>query len=361
VTEHTAPPHQLPLVVAGLLRYAPAVPKVLSFPAARVGAAVVTGIGFFIMVAFFVAPVTYGFGTGRINANQARWLFLVVLGTIPTFGAVTAATSMLDAYAQGKFRLPPSAEGQRGSGRSQNPWWLGLLAGLFIGLPVVLASFFYISATWPAAGLTPLDVTLLLASVSGVLTGVVLFVCTGGVVLREIAVPRPARLFQGSLQAYLWQRHVLPQFVINAWFNAWAGLSIVKGPVSDPASSIGRSDVLLEASITGLFLVLGLASGTRAYVDFDLRWGVMQRVPDRAPGPLRIAGLLFGCACGAWLMLCLVLFGLGIERIHTWPLVAARGVLYGTYSAAIAYWSARWSLMTRAPAHAPVVTETATD
>jgi hypothetical protein len=200
---------------------------------------------------------------------------------------------------------------------------------------------------------------LWLSACAGAIAAIATYERSGRYVLREIAVPIEQRRFGGSVRAYLWQRHVVPQFVMNAWFNGWAGLSMVNGSIHDPASSLSRSGVLLDAGATGLLLTFGIALGTRGYVNFDLRWGVAPRLPDRAPSGLRSSLRLLAGTAGAWLALSLGMFALDIDRVHTWPLVAAHGVLLGLLCSVIAYWSARWTLSAAATQPADAAPATA--
>jgi hypothetical protein len=327
----------------------------LTFQTARFGAAVMTGIAFFIMIVVFVGAVVLGLGD-RVTSEQARWLCVVVLSAVPAFAAHGASTSFLDAYAQKKFELPPRAAAQLGTatGTTGNPWQNASVAAAAVGLPFAALSFWWIRRTWPNDSFAPLSFVMWLSGWSGLIAAVVMFARTGGTFLREVAVPKARRRFAGTAEAYIWQRHAIPQFLINAWFNGWAGLSMVQGPVSDPSSSLSRSDVLLEACMTGCFLALGIAAGTYGYATFDVRWGVAPVLPARgaAISGVRFGVRLLGFTACVWLLLCAAMFGLGIERVHTWPLVVGRAVLYGAFSGVLGYWSAHWTLSHAEPAHA---------
>lgn len=331
----------------------------LTFPAARFGAAVVTGIGFFIMVVVFIGAVVLGLGD-RVTGEQARWLCVIVLSSVPAFAAHAASTSFPDAYLQNKFHLPPSAAGQPcdGQGPAINPWWHASQLAVIVGLPLSSLSFWWVQRTWPNDSFSKLSFVMWLSAASGVVAAVVMFARTGKAFFREVAIPRERRRFRGSVYAYLWQRHGIPQLLLNAWFNGWAALTMVQGPVSDPSSSLSRSDVLIEACMTGCFLALGIAGGTRGYATFDVRWGVAPELPTRAAAEsgLRFTGRLLTFTLCVWLVLCLVMFGLDIERVHTWTLVWTRAVFYGAFSGVLGYWSAHWTLATVEPfAAAPEV------
>jgi hypothetical protein len=326
----------------------PAVPKPVSFRTARIGAAILAGFGFAGMVALFVAMTVDAMHVEQVAAHQALWLFMIVLSSVPLFAAHGTYTTFVDAYAQGKFHLPPSAAGQHAD-TSTNPWRGALIACGVVGLPVTALAYVLIPRAWPHDGLSPSGFSALIAGCSGLLAGAVTFAWTGRTFLREVAVPQEGRSFRGSLDAYIWQRHAIPQFLINAWFNAWAALSLVRGPVSDPSSNMPREGLMIDAFVTAIGLALGIAAGTRAYASFDLRWGVVVARATRAPSPLRIGLMLLGGAVCTGLAIALVLFGLGVERLHTWPLVAWRGLLCGSYAGSVAYWCAHWSLSTPLP------------
>jgi hypothetical protein len=334
----------------------PGAPKPVAFLTARIGGAVLTGFAFAGMVAIFVAMTVDAMHLDRVGIVHARWLFMVVLSSVPLFAAHGASTSFLDAYAQGKFYLPPSAAGHTGGGTTANPWHNALLAGCVVGLPITILSYALIPRLWPQDGFSPSGFSALIAASSGVLAAAVMFAWTGRAFLREVAVPAQRRQFHGSLKSYIWQRHVIPQFLINAWFNAWAALSLVHGPVSDPNSSMSRGSLLIDAFVSPLGLAFGIAAGTRAYASFDLRWGVMAAQPARARGSMRPAWLMLGGALGTGLVIALVLFALGIEQVHTWPLVAARGLLCGAYCGAIAFWNVHWTLCSAEPIPATSMT-----
>ena len=119
--------------------------------------------------------------------------------------------------------------------------------------------------------------------------------------------------------------------------------------MADPNSGLPRWIILAEVALTTSFLALGIAVGTRSYAGFDVRWGVIGRLPERALSTWRFTGLLAGATVGVWLALSLVMFGFGIERMSTWPIVAWRALFYGAYAGVIAYWSARWTLATPQP------------
>jgi hypothetical protein len=316
---------------------------------ARIGAAVLTAFGFVGMVALFVAMTVDAMKVERVGVNHARWLFMIVLSSVPLFAAHGACTSFLDAYAQGKFYLPPSAAGRSSRGSTSNPWHSALLACGVVGLPIAFLSYALIPRVWPANGLTLGHFSWLIACCSGVLAAAVTFAWTGGVFLREAAVPTQGRRFLGSLEAYIWQRHVIPQFLINGWFNAWAALSLVHGPVSDPNSSMSRDGLMIDGFVSALGLALGISVGTRAYATIDLRWGVVVERAVRAPKPLQAVLWVIAGALGTGLVIAGSVLGLGIEQLHTWPLAAWRGLLCGAYAGTIAYWSARWTLSSAGP------------
>ncbi|HKU42698.1 MAG TPA: hypothetical protein VJR89_31280, partial [Polyangiales bacterium] len=284
----------------------------------------------------------------------ARWLYAIVLSSVPPFAAHGASTSFTDAYLQNKFSLPLSAASVPPAAHVSNPWRNALWMVALVGVPIAALSFWWITRTWPAGGVAPTEFTLRLSLWSGVLAAVVMFARTGRLFLREVSVPAARRRFRGSVQAYVWQRHVIPQFIINAWFNGWVAPTMVNGPYADPSSSMSRMDIWLEAGMTGVLVALGIAAGTRSYLLFDLRWGVISRIATRTPNGLRFTGLLFAEAVGTWLLLGLVLFGLGIDRMGTWSLVVWRALWFGVIPAVSAYQTAMWTLSTaeRAPAAA---------
>jgi hypothetical protein len=334
--------------------------KVLTFHVARLGAAIVTGIGFFIMIAVFIGAVVLGLGD-RVTTLQACWLCVIVLSSVPAFAAHAASTSFLDAYALNKFQLPPMAAGVLGpaAGPTINPWRHALVLTGVIGFPLAALSYWWVARTWPDDSFSALSFVMWISACSGVVSAVVIFARTGGAFVREVAVPKERRRFPGTLEAYLWQRHAIPQLLLNAWYNGWAGLTMVQGPVSNPSSSLSRSDVLIEALLTGCFLALGIAAGTRGYAGFDARWGVAPELPARGPAPssLRFTGQLLGFTLCAWLVLCVVMFGLSIERVYTWPLVVWRALLFGAFSGVLGYWSAYWTLAISEPSPAAVESE----
>ena len=336
----------------------------VSFETARVGSAVLTAIAFFIMVAVFTGTIVDGLGVARLTIDQARWMFVVVISSVPAFAAHGAATSFVDAFAQGKFTLPTAQRAEPGADTTCNPWRNAMRAGAVVGLPVALLAFVLVPRLADSESFSKTGFVLVLSACSGVLAAGVMFASTGAAFLREAAVPEAKRRFAGSVGEYIWQRHVIPQALINGWFNAWAGLSIVEGAVADPDSGLPRWIILAEAALTTSFLALGIALGTRSYAGFDLRWGVIPRSPERATSALRFSGQLAGVTVSVWLALSLVMFGFGIERLSTWPIVVYRAIFYGTYAGLIANWSARWVLatpQTRSKRPEPGLAATTTD
>ena len=296
------------------------------------------------MVALFVGATVDAMQIEHVNALQAQWLFVVVISSVPLFAVHGTITGFLDGYMQGKFVLPPSAaQGPVGS-TPTNPWRAGMLATCLLGLPLSLAGYTLIPSYWPHVGLSLSRFTWWLAAVSGVLAALVTLARSGPALLRDLSVPPERRRFEGSLDAYIWQRHVVPQFLVNLWFNAWAALSLVQGPASDPSSSMALDRLVPDAFVSSLGLAFGIGLGTRAYARVDLRWGIVAPGPATSPGPLR-ATLLMTCgALSAALLGVAMLYGFGIERLHTVPLAAVRGLFCGGVCACVAYFSARWTL-----------------
>jgi hypothetical protein len=315
----------------------------VSFPVARFGAALVTGVSFFFMIALFVALVVGALAVERVGADHARWLFAIVLSSIPAFAVYGAATSFVDAYAQHRFGLPPWAAEVPAASHALNPRTSSLRATALFGLPIAIAAFAWISQRWPRDGLSRPSFVLWLAGCSGVIAAVVMFARTGRTFVREAGVAAEHRRFAGSIEQYLWRRHGWPEFLINAWFNGWAAAAMAHGPLTDPHSGVSRSELLTDALMTGCLLALFIALESKSYATFAMRWGVVTRLQERAPRGVVFVARLLGSIAAAWLLLAGLLHALGVEHITAAPLVIVRSLWLGAVAGVSSYTTARWT------------------
>jgi hypothetical protein len=319
-------------------------PQVVSYRAARIGGAIVTGFVFFMILWMLGAAMVFSLGNDPVLRTHGRWVATIAYGMVPLFAAHSAGVGFPDAFAQGRFvlpefGLPPPAAGARAT----NPWLVALVALAVVGLPLAAGAYWLTPRVWPASLSAPAFVTRF-AGLGAVFAGAVFFVLTGQRFLREAALPHERRRFAGSLDAYVWQRHVWPQALINVWINVWVTFALIKGPLVLASSGLSREAIVADALGTGLVLAFAVGGGTIPYARFDLRWGVAPAHDEQAPSGVRQLAFLVGMPLLAAALTLAVLTALRVEHVSVWPLTIVRSLLCGAYAGLIAHRTAHWAL-----------------
>jgi hypothetical protein len=317
----------------------------MSYPVARVATAVVSATAFF-FVGLLVAWVFGGVLTHDVlQVQHARIFAAVGLTSTCLFAGHNAAVSMLEAFVQGRLRLPSTAGSPPLAAlptRPQNPWTVALWSLCSWGPLAIVASLALVPRLWPT-GIALSRFALWYAAASGALALVIVVQETGGRFLRQARLPREQRLFAGSYSAYLWQRFVLPQALINAIINAWVGALIAPGRLSAPGATVTAAFVRNDVLGSAVLLALVMYGATRAYAGFELRWGVVPVLPLPAPGIgvqlLACLGLVALTTGVAWATLA----ALDIQQLGVTTFIVARAIGCGIYCGLVAYWSARWT------------------
>jgi len=314
---------------------------VLSYPAARVLTVGVSAWGFFLINLLAGWLIGSALSRDILSATHARYVFALGLASTSFFAAHNAAIGPLDSYAQGRMRLPPQATGAPAAARSRNPWRVGLLSLGVVGTTAAAISGWVVPQVWPH-GVSVLRLALWFAGTSALLGGLIMLVQMGRPFLEQARVPLRERRFAGSYAAYLWQRHALPQGLVNAIINAWVGLAIAPVVHHEGVRSVPASFVQHDAIGTGVLLALLIAGGAYSHARFDRRWGVIDAQPHPVPAPALRAAIILGYSSGfAALGVCLEL--LGISSLELRVYIALRALGCGTLSALVAYRVARWT------------------
>ena len=311
-------------------------PRQLAYPAARVAAIAVTAIGSFAMHlsgAWFIgSALTHDV----LTLTQARWLWVVGLASASFFAGHTGAIGLLDAHSQQRVRLPEGLpETSQDAQRARNPWAVAAQSlGVWGGLAAALGVAF--SPRWWPNGVHLMQFAWQFAAASALLSGVVVAQHTGQRFLAEARLAPERRRFSGSFNAYLWQRHALPQGVVNTLLNGLVGVAIAPVALNQSVALVPASFIQRDALGTGLLLTLVIAGGVRAYTRFESRWGVapVPREPERRTGSLPMLGLLVASSAAALLGLTQV------PALSAWTFIVSRAIGCGVWSAIVAYWVA---------------------
>jgi hypothetical protein len=331
----------------------------LPYGTARLAAAAINAVLFFIMLFGCGVVLLSGMGNDPVVPEHGGWMAAICLSCVPMFAGHSAFVSFPDAYMLGLFRVPEqaiaefAAEAQaRGA---TNPWWPALWACALVGLPLGALAVWLVPSL-PREQLTIARFVVALSALGAVIAAGTVFAYTGRYFLREAAVPSAARRYPGSAAQYLWRRHVLPQFAANLWLNAWVAPALISGPFSDPHSGIASEAVVGDVFGTGMVLAVAIGMGTLAYARFDQRWLVAPSVAGPALPAWQNVLLIMASPLALALLVHVVLQTLQVEQIHAWPFTLGRALVCGLYSGALALWTGHWVLRTperAAPRGAP--------
>ena len=176
------------------------------------------------------------------------------------------------------------------------------------------------------------------------LSAAVVLVRVGTPFLRQAQLSPAQRRFAGSQRAYLWQRHVLPQALVNGSINAWVGAALVPGALSDPNTAVPATLLQQDGVATAFGLALAVVGGAFGHARFDRRWMVVPQASTSISRAARVSGLIASIAFAA--LLGSIPRALGAEAVDAWTFVVVRTIACGIYSGLLAYWMASWALGT---------------
>jgi hypothetical protein len=271
-----------------------------------------------------------------LSPLHARWYWAIGLAATAFFAGHGGSIGLLDAYSQGRVRLPaqPAA-----ASAALNPWQVALTLLVRCGLPLAAISFWLVPLIWPS-GVRLQHFVWQFASVSAGLSAVLVTLRTGAPFLGQTQLALAERRFSGSAEAYLWQRHALPQALVNGLINGVVGAAIV--PMKLTAAGASLSAAFVRHDIAGALCVLGLfiAGATLSYARFDRRWGV---APALGTKPWRLAKQAAQSAAifAALTALLCALTGLGLRDVGVPTFLVGRALGCGVYCGWVAYWTAR--------------------
>jgi hypothetical protein len=185
------------------------------------------------------------------------------------------------------------------------------------------------------------------ATCSAVLSGAIVALLTGKSFLAQTQVLPQRRRFVGTVSAYLWQRHALPQGLLNAVLAGVAGAAIMPATLGTPGAVISAEFVRRDMIGTLCGLGIAIAAEVYGYAQFERRWGV---APVLESSRVRLAHQI-ACSAIAFAVLtglACALTGLGVHDVSVSTFLVGRTLGCGAYGGWIAYCLARW-LMLAAP------------
>jgi hypothetical protein len=317
--------------------------KVVPYAVARAATALLTGGAFFAILGLIGLAIGGTLTRDVLQLQHARFMMALGLGFAALFAGHSGAIGLLDGYSQGRFQLPAQLTPPPSAGRAQNPWQTAVWSSLLVGVPLAGLAFWLLPELWPS-GVARARFVWCFAAAGSVMSGTIVWFLTGRRFLHEASLPPAQRRFVGSHAAYLWQRHALPQAIINALINGWVGVALVPGPFGSPGLSVPAAAVQLDVRGTAFVLAVAIALGVRTHARFDLRWGVVAPLEALVPRAWWRAFVVVGSAPAMALLVAALYAGLGLDAIGAWTFVLWRGLVCGLYCGAIAYWVARWNL-----------------
>jgi hypothetical protein len=307
--------------------------RVLAYRAARASVVLLIAVTFFVINAAGAWLIGRQLTDGVLSVSHARYFWAVGLGTTAFFAGQGGALGLLDAYVRGRVQLPARGPCPAKPAAPQNPWavalsslctWGAIAAAISCWVAprhgVPLARFCWQFASWSAA-----------------LSAVIVLQRTGAPFLEQARLEPRQRRFAGTLGAYVWQRHVLPQGVVNTVVNAWIGVAIMPAELGavHAQASIPAAFVRLDFAGAALLLALLIAAGVRGQTQLDRLSGVIDALPRSPPRAVRVFGAFAIIAT-----LSCVTIGIGIRAVGVAPYLVARAIFCGLLSATVAYWSA---------------------
>jgi hypothetical protein len=316
---------------------------VVSYRVARAATALLTGAAFFVILGVIGLVVAAALTRDVLQLQHARIVMAIGFGLAAFFAGHSGAIGLLDGFSQGRFRLPEQLSPPPSAARARNPWQIACSSAVLVGIPCAALAFWSLPQLWPA-GVGRMQFVWCFAAVGGAISALIVWALTGRRFLDDAQLAPAQRRFEGSHAAYLWQRHALPQALINAFINGWMGVALVPGPIANADPGIRAAAVQLDVRGTAFVLAVAIALGVRTQARFDLRWGVI--VPLEAPAPRAWwrAFVVFGSAPAVALLVAALYAVLGLDAIRPWTFVLWRGAACALYCGAIAYWVARWNV-----------------
>jgi hypothetical protein len=311
---------------------------VVSYPVARAASVLLTACGFFVINLFGALLIGAALDHALLRLDHARWFLVIGLASTSFFAGHSAAIGMLDGYVQGRLRLASASLQLPAAESARNPWQVALASLCVWGAGAAAIGGWCAPWLWPNG--VPLSrFAWQFAAATALLGSAIVYQQTGRKFWGQVRLPPERRRFAGTQAAYLWQRHALPQGLVNAFVNGWIGAAIVPGTLST-GTTVTASFLQRDMIGTALVLTFVIAAGVHSYARFDRRWGVVPRLPVRGLRPLA-ALLALPVAVVASSFACAGLLG---PNIGVWPFLIARTVGCGLYCAGVAYEVARWTL-----------------
>jgi hypothetical protein len=315
----------------------------VSYRVARAATALLTGAAFFVILAAIGLVIAAALTRDVLQLQHARIVMAIGFGLAAFFAGHSGAIGLLDGYSQGRFRLPEQLSPPPSAAHARNPWQVASLSAVFVGVPCGALAFWWLPQLWPA-GVARTQFVWCFAAAGSAISASIVWVLTGRRFLAEAQLAPAQRRFEGSHAAYLWQRHALPQAVVNAFINGWMGVALVPGAIASPDAGVPAAAVQLDVRGTAFVLAVAIALGVRTQARFDLRWGIIAPLEASAPRPWWRAFIVFGSAPALALLVAALYAVLGLDAIGPWTFVLWRGAACALYCGAIAYWVARWNL-----------------
>ncbi len=333
-------------------------PVAVPFVVARAIAAVISAIIFGVVlcvIGFLLCRGLIDTTLGVIPSYSVGFAFAVLLSFVPLFAGQGARVGLLDGYTQQRFYLPERrffgdppdpAAAVSSNNRPSNPWRVGAVASVLLGVPAAALAFTLAPRLWPD-GLSLGSFVPRLAALGAVLAGTTSLLCTGALFRDEARLSASQRRFEGTVGAYRVLHHVLPQGLSNLVINAWVAVPLFPHPVSTPGATVPIALVIGDAFVSAVVISIAVWVGVLPHVDLDKRSGVIAAQPTAAPSRGRQLGLLFAVSVA----LAVCVYGVsaltGIQGLSFWPFLLWRAFAFGGYAAWVAQRSATWALAAR--------------
>jgi hypothetical protein len=281
-----------------------------------------------------------------LSVVHARSFWAVGLAVTAFFAGQAGAMGLWDAYVRGRVQLPPQAASPALTVRAQTPWRSALWGLCTWGVFAAAISCWLVPRLLPH-GVPLMRFVWLFASGSAALSAVIVWQRTGVPFLQQARLEPRQRRFAGSIDAYVWRRHVLPQALVNAVINALIGAAIMPAALDAGATQplIPVTFVQLDLAGAAWLLSLLIAVGVRGQVQLDQLCGVVStgvRSAPRSGRYLAAFALVTALYC--------VTTGVGIRPIGVTSYLVARTLVCTLVSAMVAHWAARRALYRAAPA-----------
>ena len=276
-------------------------------------------------------------------------VFFIPAALMPVFffGAPGMLMSFMQAFSDGKFRLPSGTDQNESSDMSSgsnNPWLLGVHR-MLVFWPV--ASLLGVSALW---WLRPDTVSfaflaVFVALLAGLLAGANAYLSAGKPFIRAINRLSRQNRWTGSYPEYLLWRHGIPWGLSNCILNAIVAVPLFPIDPDGPADVASAFMVSVDTFFTGLILCFFMAISAHPHAQVDFRMGLI-KVPSnaRSPGkPGRIACFVFASfliALGTWL----VLMAVSNDQITLPGFVVWKAVVATLIAGVAAMVTAHWTI-----------------